>query len=124
MRLAKCMIAAVALLSPALVAAQNSPAAAPSSTDERRLTPEQVEAILAEAAKKNATAEKHAPVQELTAKEAEQAPLPPVHGEVGIGTGTGGYRQVFGTAIYPVGNDGMAAISLDFVDWGKRRYPR
>src|SRR4249919_1937458 len=49
MRPASCMFATVALFCPALAAAQNS-SPAPSTTDERRLTAEQVEAVLAEAA--------------------------------------------------------------------------
>jgi len=54
----------------------------------------------------------------------EPAPKPQLHGELGVSVGTGGYREAFGTIIHPLGDDGVAAISLDFVDWGKRRYPR
>jgi len=49
---------------------------------------------------------------------------PPVHGEFGIGMGTGGYREIFGTGIIPMGMNGGAAFSFDFVDLGDRRYPR
>lgn len=97
-------------------AAAQQPAAA--SSDERRLSPEQVEKILAEAAaKREGTAR---PALEEVAE--EKAPPPQVHGEVGFAIGTGGYREAYGTAIYPLGNDGFAAISLDFVDVGHRRF--
>jgi hypothetical protein len=111
------MIAAIALAA-AQAAADPAPA-----ISERRLTPEQVEAILAEAAAKREAAEKRAPA-DIENIDLEPLPPPQIHGEFGIGMGTGGYREVFGTGIYPMGNDGAAIISLDFIDWGKRRYPR
>lgn len=115
-------IALAALISPAMAAAQVAPAAP--STDERRLTPEQIEAVLADAAAKRAAAEKQIPERDIAVDDSAP-PLPPqVHGEVGFSIGTGGYREVFGTGVYPLGDDGVAAISLDFVDWGHRRYPR
>jgi len=124
MRLGGCMIAVAALIVPGMVSAQ-APNPSQSTTDERRLTPEQIEAVLAEAASKNRAAEKHAPVEEEAAIEDSDLRLAPqLHGEVGVSVGTGGYREIFGTGIYPLGNDGVAAISLDFVDWGNRRYPR
>ena len=121
MRPASCMFATVALLFPALAAAQTSDPVR-STTDERRLTAEQVEAVLAEAAAKHSAVEKQTPAE--PAIEQADPPSPPIHGEVGFGIGTGGYREVFGSAIYPLGEDGVAAVSLDFVDWGRRRYPR
>jgi hypothetical protein len=109
------LIAAAALLGQAPVLAQaNDPAAPPPS--ERRLTPEQIEAVLAEAAKKREANETHAS-PDLVQGEARRR----VHGEVGFSVGTGGYREVFGTAIYPIGDDGAAAISMDFIDLGRRR---
>jgi hypothetical protein len=109
-------VAAMLMSAPALAQA-SEPAAPPSS--ERRLSPEQIEAVLAEAAKKRQAAE-----GQIDPDLAEQAPRPQVHGEVGFAIGTGGYREVFGTAIYPLGDDGFAAISMDFVDWGHRRFPQ
>lgn len=108
--------ACAACLSTAPAFAQDS-AAPDSSASERRLTPEQVEAVLAEAAaKRSATAE-------LSIEDFDAPPLPPqIHGEVGFGIGTGGYREAYGSAIYPLGNYGSAAISLNFIDWGHRRY--
>ena len=122
MRWMSAAIAAAAICCPSLVLAQTSPAVA-SPTDERRLTPEQIEAVLAEAAKKRAAAEKQVHVEQVAIDEADPSPPPQVHGEVGFGIGTGGYREVFGTGVYPIGEDGVAAISLDFVDWGNRRFP-
>ena len=113
MKLAIALIIVAAASIPGQALAQ----AAPSS--ERRLTPEQIEAILAEAAKKREAAE-----VPLDPGRAEPVPKPQVHGEVGVAVGTGGYREVFGTAVAPIGNDGAAAISLDFVDWGRRRHKR
>lgn len=117
MRPASSLIAMAALLMPAVALAQVGEPAA-SSSSERRLSPEQIEAVLAEAAKKRESARQFDP-------EAIEQPLPrQVHGEVGVAIGTGGYREAYGTAIYPLGDEGVAAISLDFVDWGKRRYGR
>jgi hypothetical protein len=118
MKLASGLIVIAALTLPVPVAAQASDPA-PTSASERRLSPEQIEAVLAEAAKK-----REAVRMEAGPDAVEEAPRPQVHGEVGISVGTGGYREAFGTAIYPLGDDGVAAISLDFVDWGKRRFPR
>ena len=68
---------------------------------ERRLTPDQIEKVLDDAARKR-----------------EQVPLsddrlpPPIHGEVGISVGTGGYRSAFGTAVVPLTGDGVAILSI------------
>lgn len=123
MRFAGGIIVLAALASPAVAFAQAS--TAPSATDERRLTPEQIEAVLADAAAKRAAAERPVPA-DIPATEESKAPpvIGPIHGEVGVSVGTGGYREVFGTAVYPMGQDGVAAFSLDFVDWGHRRFPR
>ena len=106
----------------ALAATQAAADPAPSRT-ERRLTPEQVETILAEAAAKREASERRAPLETETV-DLEPMPAPQVHGEFGIGMGTGGYREFFGTGIYPIGVDGVAAVSFDFVDWGNRNYRR
>lgn len=115
MRAVPRLIVIAALLVPAPALAQ-AVEPAPASQSEHRLSPEQIEAVLAEAAKKREAAEGRLQPDAL-----ESAPQRQVHGEVGFGIGTGGYREVFGTGIYPLGDDGVAAISLDFVDWGRRR---
>ena len=117
------MIAAIALA--AAQAAAPAPADPVPAGSERRLTPEQVEAILAEAAAKREAAERRAPIEPEIA-DLEPMPKPQVHGEFGFGVGTGGYREIFGTGIYPIGVDGVAALTFDFVDsgqagWGKPR---
>lgn len=103
----------------ALAATQAATDPAPASS-ERRLSPEQVEAILAEAAAKREASEKQAPA-DIETIDLEPLPPPQLHGEFGIGMGTGGYREIFGTGIYPLGVDGVAAVTFDFVDWGNRR---
>ena len=103
----------LALAAPAI--AQESPAPAPTPS-EHRLTPQQVEQVLAEAAARRASAEKGiAPAVETDSEDLE--PLHPIYGEVGFSIGTGGYRSAYGSALYPVGQDGFAAISLNFDDW-------
>jgi hypothetical protein len=77
-----------------------------------RLSATEVEAI------KEAAARRHAnmPVDEsLVASEELEAkgPLGNVHGEIGFGFGTGGYREMFGTAYVPIGEDGLLAFSFD-----------
>jgi hypothetical protein len=109
------LIALAALLTAAPAAGQST-RSAPSSPPEHRLSPDQIEAVLAEAARKREAAE-----QQLDPAAAGPAPGRPIHGEVGVGIGSAGYRELFGTGIYPLGDEGAAAISLDFVDWGRRR---
>ena len=47
---------------------------------------------------------------------------PEVHGEVGFGIGTGGYRSAFGTAVVPMG-DGVGVFSFDTTNFGSRAAP-
>ena len=103
------LIAAFLMPAPAL--------AAEPTASERRLSPQQIEAVLAEVAKKRAAAEAQADAVD------RKAPRP-IQGEAGVTIGTGGHREVFGSAVYPMGDDGAAAISLDFVDLGRRRHKR
>ena len=100
MRFAMIGILAAALATPALAA------------DEHRLSPAEVEKILEAAAVKNA------------AVPAPPTPPRPIQGEVGVSIGSDGTREAFGTAIMPVGEDGIAIISIDGGDSGrpKRRH--
>ena len=77
--------------------------------DTRRLTPAQVEQILEEAARKRVAADK--------------PPARVIEGEVGVSVGTGGYREVFGTAVVPVGKDATAIVSIGGEE-SNRRYRR
>ena len=106
----------------ALAAAQSAPEAAPASP-EHRLTPEQVEAVLADVGAKREAAEMRA-ADRIEITELEPLQPPQLHGEFGIGMGTGGYREIFGTGVYPMGTDGVAAFTFDFVDLGNRSYRR
>ena len=106
----------------ALAAAQTAPDPAQNST-EHRLTPEQIETVLAEAAAKREASESP-PSTMIEVTDLEPLRAPQIHGEFGIGMGTGGHREIFGTGIYPIGTDGAAAVSFDFVDLGNRSYRR
>ena len=119
MKLAFGTVALAALLSPSIAVAQQ--AEVPSNTSsEHRLTPEQVDAVLAGVAAKRKAEETRAQVTAMPDVEVETPP-PPVYGEVGASIGTDGYRELFGSTVYPLGNNGVAAISLDFVNLGRRR---
>jgi len=87
----------------AMIALLPAPAVA---ADERRLSPTEVQRILDQAAlKREASATQSvAPAQ---------TPARPIEGEVGLSIGSGGYREVFGTAVVPVGTEGVAIISID-----------
>ena len=104
---------ALAVLIPAESLAQASSAPLPAES-ERRLSAEEIEAILAEAARKREAAEARAGT----------AIQPGMTGELAVSVGTGGYREVVGTGLYPLGDEGAALISLDYIDVGKRRPPR
>lgn len=106
----------------ALAAAQSAADAAPLAS-EHRLSPEQIETVLAEAEAKRKASESRAATA-IDVADLEPLPPPQLHGEFGIGMGTGGYREIFGTGVYPLGTDGVAAISFDFVDLGNHGYRR
>lgn len=90
-----------------------------SAADERRLSPAEVEQVLEKAAQK-----RDAPTLAVPAPAAkEKLPARPIEGEVGVGIGTGGYREVFGTAVVPVGTEGVAIISFDTVE-SRRQHKR
>lgn len=81
------------------------------------LTPEQVETAKEAAAERNAKA---AGIYNGSVSGRQ------VHGEMGVAIGTGGYRSVFGTAVMPLGQDGLLALSFensqgDFGRYGYRR---
>jgi hypothetical protein len=119
MKLTFGIVALAVLLLPSIAVAQQ--VATPSTTpSEHRLTPEQVEAVLSDVAAKRKAEEKRAQATAMPDIEVE-TPAPPVYGEVGASFGTDGYRELFGTTVYPLGNNGVAAISLDFVNLGRRR---
>jgi hypothetical protein len=44
-----------------------------------------------------------------------------VHGEVGVGVGTNGYRQIGGVVTAPIGDIGQATIAVDSSQYSYRR---
>ena len=78
-----------------------------------RLSPKEAEAVQDAAAKRNTDA---------PSLGEQRVPDGRIHGEIGFGIGTGGYNTVFGTAIMPLGDSGIAAFSFERTDFGRRRY--
>lgn len=104
LRLAPWLTAAALIASPGLAAGREI------MTDVHRLSPSQVKAILDAAAAKREVAA--APVARR------------IEGELGVAIGTGGYREAFGTAVVPLGQDGVAILSFDTVDSNRGRARR
>ena len=104
MRLRQSYLLALAILAPSAAYAAPDEVPAPS---EIRLSQEEIDKVLEEAARK----------REHPQPSAEN-PKRQVHGEVGFSVGTGGYRSAYGTAIVPLENDGFAIFSLDTSDFG------
>jgi hypothetical protein len=88
----------LALPGAALAAPDQAPSAMAS---EHRLSPEQIETILDDAARK----------RELAQSSDEGLP-PPIQGEIGFSIGTGGYRSAYGTAVVPLTGKGVAILSF------------
>lgn len=105
------------VLATALLTSTVARAADPSPTSEaseRRLTPEQVEQVLDDAARRHAGNERVLPPAD---PQPDTGNLP-VHGEVGFSIGTGGYRSAYGTAVVDLPSGGAASISV-----GTQRLP-
>ncbi len=107
---------AAALLSTRAIAAD--PPRAPIA-DEHRLSDAEVRKILDSAALKRDKTPAAAPLAQ-----APKAPARPIEGEAGVAIGTGGYREAFGTAVVPLGQDGTAIISFDSVESNRGRARR
>ena len=106
MRLGTCLIAAVLLSAPAFAA--DVPRAA--IGDEHRLSPAEVQKVLDEAAARRETLSDPEPRR--------------IEGEFGVAIGTDGYREAFGTAVVPLGQNGTAIISFDNVESNRGRVRR
>jgi hypothetical protein len=78
-----------------------APASAAEPAPVQRLSEAQIAQVLDEAAAKRETVEAAAP-----------PPKADIHGEVGVAIGTGGYREIFGDAFIPFGDDGGATLSF------------
>jgi hypothetical protein len=70
-------------------------------SSEHRLSPEEIESVLNDAARR----------RELAESSDERLP-PPIQGEIGFSIGTGGYRSAFGTAVVPLPGAGVAILSF------------
>ena len=92
------LASSLALPGAALAAPDQAPSAMPS---EHRLSPDQIETVLDDAARK----------RELAQSSDERLP-PPIHGEIGFSIGTGGHRSAYGTAVVPLTGDGVAILSF------------
>jgi hypothetical protein len=88
------------LLPGAALAADPAQPAAPAPA-EQRLSADQVEKILDDAARKRELAEI-----------STEGTGPAIRGEIGFSVGTGGYRSAFGTAVVPLPGDGVAILSF------------
>jgi hypothetical protein len=111
-----CMINPAILLAATLILGLASAAQAETPPDAQvyRLSPEALEAI-----------QSKADARAKTDTSALSLPTPrAVHGEIGFGIGTSGYRSVFGTALVPLGTNGILALSFEnsqFGNGGRRR---
>ena len=78
-----------------------------SSPAERRLTPQQIDKVLADTAKRN----KEIHVGRGTLADERPCPTKP-HGEMGVEMGTGGYGAMYGSAVIPVGCNATVAVAV------------
>ncbi len=108
MTIKSALLLSLALAAPALATETPPPAATV-----YQLTPEQKEAAMHSAAPQPAD-----PLLEA------DRPARQIHGEVGVMIGTGGARGVFGTAAIPLGQDGIAVISMESMRLPDFRYRR
>lgn len=79
-----------------------------------RLSPEEIKRILAKAAEK----------PPLMAEEGVE-PSNKIHGEMGVMVGTGGARALYGSAVVPLGDQGVAAFSFEtgrYPGYDRRNY--
>ena len=109
-----CCLFAIVAAAPTIAA--DAPRAA--IGDEHRLSEAEVQRILDTAALRRQAL----PVP-VTQPDVADPPPRPIEGELGVGIGTGGYREAFGTAVVPLGQDGVAILSFDRVEShrGRRR---
>lgn len=114
MRTTPFLIAAV-LAGFALPASASTVDEAPAGGVVHRLSPAETQAVQDAAARRKAA---DAAIDE------DVNPSRAVHGEVGFAVGTGGYTSAFGTAVIPLGDSAVAAVSFERADYGRRRFRR
>jgi len=105
------LVSALLLPAPALAADAAAPLA-----PVHRLSEGEIDRILDQAAAKRE------PVGSIGEEIDGERPPPQVHGEVGFGIGTNGYRSAFGSAVVPF-DDGFAAFSFDRTNLGSTDVP-
>ena len=103
--------AAICLVALAPIASAQTPTAAPESRV-ARLTPQEREALL------DAGSEESADRAQAQAMGGDYERR--IHGEIGAMIGTGGARGVFGTAVIPLGETGVAVVSFENYRFGDR----
>jgi hypothetical protein len=100
-----------ALLLPSLALASPPTPAGDPRPSEVRLTPAEIEKVLATAARK----------REANIPPTAETPIVP-HGEIGFEIGSGGYRSAFGTIGVPLSDDGFASFSFGTTTGDRRFY--
>ncbi|WP_219892436.1 hypothetical protein [Aquisediminimonas profunda] len=113
MSLSLIIITAASLVTSANTVSTAEPLASPPAGIVHRLTAKDAEAIQ-EAASRRAI--------DRVAIDDLHVPDGQIHGEIGFGVGTGGYTSVFGAAIVPLGDNGIAAFSFERTNFGRRHY--
>ena len=117
------LMACLLVLPGAAFAATDPQQPVPAVPTEHRLSPAEVERVLEQAARKREGRGFADPA--LVAEQDEEAkPGLPIHGEVGVSIGTGGYRSVYGTAFMPLPDDGFAILSFESSQFPTRDYRR
>jgi hypothetical protein len=86
-----------------------------------RLTDAEIDAIAVAQAQRTDTAPLLGQANKLATIEEDgnARPKRKMHGEIGFGVGTGGYSQVFGTVVAPLGNNGIFAFSFAHTNGGQ-----
>lgn len=123
-------VAAILLLPVAATAQVGSPSPVvtvmpptPPAPALHRLTPDEIAAAQAEGAERNRAGELLAmqrgdPSLALPEEKRKKA----IHGEAGIGFGSNGAREVFGSATTDLGDGVTATVAGDYTQFGHQRY--
>ena len=77
-----------------------------------RLTPAQIAAIGEAQAQRSDVAPMGVADEPVAIDDDAAQPKRKVHGEIGFGIGTGGYSEVFGTVVTPLGDNGVFAFTF------------
>ncbi len=102
------------------------PAAALADPVEHRLSPAAAAAAVEAGAEHNRAADALAvartdPALALPGEDGPAARDRKLHGEIGVGIGSNGAREIFGTVNTSLGGDGTAAFAYDYSRFGRQR---